>query len=161
MYIKRIVIGILVQIFMSSSIAGGIDSANLSVKWLPGEFDITEYIRIYAETGNREAFSAAHYLIEKLQPATGQRWRPIQSSADKPISYGILMTSRGVKPELSDNGYQLHVRSRSVVIRAKTQQGMINGADHFIKLLPEQINKVEMTNNVRWNAPACDVVKVN
>lgn len=158
--IKQIVGLIFASLLSLGALAGGGGSNSASIQWMLGEFTVTDFVKIYVDRGNKAAISAAQYLIRKMQPATGQRWRAIQTSATDPIPYAILLTTARAKPELNKQGYSLRVRSRSVVIRARSQQGLVNGANHFLQLLPDAINEPIMQGNVRWSVPAVDVTQV-
>ena len=123
------------------------------VRWAPGTFTLTPSTVIVAD----EAFSReAQFLADALRPATG--WMlPVKTAAESPAQNAILL-GRLTTTELPPPGtYGLSVMESGAAIRACDADGLFNGIQTFLQLLPPRICAKTPQAGVKWTAPCVTI----
>jgi hexosaminidase len=59
--------------------------------------------------------------------------------------------------ELGNEGYQLHVTSKNVMITANAPAGIFYGVQSFLQLLPAEIASDSLIKNISWSAPCVSI----
>ncbi|GAA0253100.1 beta-N-acetylhexosaminidase [Saccharothrix mutabilis subsp. mutabilis] len=128
--------------------------APVSVTPRPGTtYHLTPDTRIHTHPGSRAAKQVGEFLAGVLRPSTGYRLPVVPGASGR----GISLLLAGADPRVGDEGYQLDVTRRGVVIRAKTAAGLFAGVQTFRQLLPA---KAEAGSKQRgpWTAPGGSVL---
>ncbi|MDR0575792.1 MAG: family 20 glycosylhydrolase [Tannerella sp.] len=117
-----------------------------------GFFRLNEKTCFYTSTP--EAKTVASFFVVKIKNSTGY---PVcisdNESAKNTISL-LIDTSLDV----NDEGYTLDVTPSTVIVKAKTPQGLFYGMQSFLQLLPAEIESPKPVVDISWNAP-CVAVK--
>lgn len=121
------------------------------VKYETGSFNLKPGMTI-GISNHPSLMNAAHYLVEKLEPATGYRF-PIRKKGKTDILLDIKAL-----PDTTPGAYQLRVTAKRVVITANNYNGIISGISTLRQLLPEQIERNYTFNEeVEWTVPCVTV----
>lgn len=121
------------------------------VKYETGSFNLKPGMTI-GISNHPSLMNAAHYLVEKLEPATGYRF-PIRKKGKTDILLDIKAL-----PDTTPGAYQLRVTSKRVVITANNYNGIISAISTLRQLLPEQIERNYTFNEeVEWTVPCVTV----
>ena len=84
---------------------------------------------------------ATHYPLEVKKQAS--------NSIELRLDHKLLIPN--------DEGYQLEVSNRGVVMTAKTPQGLFNAAQSLRQLLPTAFEASNPTKDINWNIPAVKI----
>jgi hexosaminidase len=100
-----------------------------------GSFGITPTTQVLAAGGAR---TEASKLIDSLAPALGFRLKLVDRTSD--LENSILLELESPRKELlGEEGYELEVTARSIVIRAVKPAGLFYGIQTLRQLLPAAI----------------------
>jgi hexosaminidase len=113
-----------------------------------GHFRLVPTTRITIDEPSAET---ARYLATKLRTSTGYPV-PVYTN-DEPLKGVIELTTKGAKPELGPEGYQLDVAEDGVSIKASTQAGLFYGVQTLLQLFPPEIFMDGKVDNVTWDIP--------
>jgi len=103
-------------------------------------FELTDHTAIFVGDTSGEEGRIAHYLVNRLKPATGLTIE-IRESVRAPRRDYILLV---LKPDLQESGkegYAITITEKGVTIAAKDPGGLFYGVQTLLQLLP---SKVEM-----------------
>lgn len=117
--------------------------ANIEVK--EGVFQFSKDTKIIVSNAAQKEIATA--LMNKFKAATG--WQP-EFSNKKPKSNYIEFK---IDKNLNRDAYQLEVTSKSIVITAKENAGLIYGLETIRQLLPIAIESKNQVANVNWTIP--------
>ncbi|WP_281337177.1 glycoside hydrolase family 20 protein [Flavobacterium eburneipallidum] len=117
--------------------------ANIEVK--EGVFQFSKDTKIIASNAAQKEIATA--LMSKFKAATG--WQP-EFSNKKPKSNYIEFK---IDKNLNREAYLLEVTSKSIVITAKENAGLIYGLETIRQLLPTAIESKNQVANVNWVIP--------
>ncbi|WP_253769426.1 beta-N-acetylhexosaminidase [Goodfellowiella coeruleoviolacea] len=118
-------------------------------------FRLTRSTRIHTQAGAPAAAEVGAYLAGLLRPATGFDL-PVTPVHGRPTG-GINLLLTGADARVGQEGYQLDVTDRAVVIRANTRAGLVNGVQTLRQLLPAQVGSAT-PQRVDWTVPGGHVV---
>lgn len=106
----------------------------VSMKLLDGSFKIDASTEIvYADAVLKRT---AEQLAGYLEPAMGFTLK-IKAGSSAPN--GILLTTKGARAKLGEEGYALSVRENGIVVLARNAQGVFYGIQSIRQLLPVEI----------------------
>lgn len=117
--------------------------ANIEVK--EGVFQFSKDTKIIASNGAQKEIATA--LMNKFKIATG--WQPEFSNKKQKNNYIEFKIDKNLNRE----AYQLEVTSKSIVITAKENAGLIYGLETIRQLLPTAIESKNQVANVNWVIP--------
>ena len=124
-----------------------------------GKFIINENTKIYVKGNNEsedtEINNIAELLKEKIKPSTGYDFNIVKSN--EPLSNSIYLTTIGGKEELGNEGYEIEITEYGVKITAYKPEGLFRGIQTIIQLLPPEIEKATVVNNVEWSLPVSNI----
>jgi hexosaminidase len=115
---------------------------------MKGQFQLGPLTQIQID---QPSAATAEYLATQLRTATGYRF-PIFTN-DEPLKGIIQLTTKGAKPELGPEGYELWVGLDSTEITAPTQAGLFYGVQTLLQLFPPEIFSQHPVTNVAWKIP--------
>jgi hexosaminidase len=130
-------------VFAQKDIAIVPKPANMQVK--EGAFQFSKDTKIIASNAAQKEIATA--LMNKFKAATG--WQP-EFSNKKPKNNYIEFK---IDKNLNREAYQLEVTSKSIVITAKENAGLIYGLETIRQLLPTAIESKNQVSNVNWVIP--------
>lgn len=119
----------------------------LSLEVADGSFKLKNGMSVYA--AGQEEKTVAEYFISKINRATGF---DIQVREN-----GCIRLELDSSAIMDDEGYTLNVTSESVLVKARTAQGLFYGMQSFMQLLPAEIESPAVVNNVPWVAQAVNI----
>lgn len=131
----------------------------LSFKRGVGDYILTKDTSIYingnSEAETEELYTIATFLRTKLQPATGFELKIIKG--DKPLKGSIYLTTVDGNKEQGDEGYNINITNNCIKIMALKPEGVSRGVQTLRQLLPAEIEKDTLVNNVKWIVPVADI----
>ncbi len=101
---------------------------------------------------NSDCYAQAAQLREYLRPATGYRM-PIRSPGHRRSVSVIRLQHYSELKELGQQGYQLEVTPKEVIIRAAGSAGIFYGIQSLRQLLPPSICRAAPVEGVAWTVP--------
>lgn len=119
----------------------------LSLEVADGSFKLKNGMSVHA--AGQEEKTVAEYFISKINRATGF---DIQVREN-----GCIRLELDSSAIMDDEGYTLNVTSESVLVKARTAQGLFYGMQSFMQLLPAEIESPAVVNNVPWVAQAVNI----
>ena len=119
----------------------------LSLEVGNGSFKLKDGMSVHA--AGQEEKTVAEYFISKINRSTGF---DIQVKEN-----GCIRLELDASATMDDEGYTLNVTPESVVVKAKTAQGLFYGMQSFMQLLPAEIESPSVVKNVPWVAQAVDI----
>ncbi len=127
----------------------------LSYKVGEGNFIITKDTSIYVKGNTKEETEEiskiAEFIREKLRASTGFELNIIQGKEGK--SGSIYLTTIGSKESQGNEGYEIVTTPKNVKIVAYKTEGISRGVQTLRQLLPPDIEKNTIANDVEWNIP--------
>ncbi|NFH69380.1 beta-N-acetylhexosaminidase [Clostridium botulinum] len=142
-------------IFAAENINNDIIPKPLSYKVGEGNFIITKDTSIYVKGNTKEETEQiskiAEFIREKLRASTGFELNIIQGKEGKVGS--IYLTTIGSKENQGNEGYEIVTTSKNVKIVAYKAEGISRGVQTLRQLLPPDIEKNTIANDVEWNIP--------
>ncbi|NFN19221.1 beta-N-acetylhexosaminidase [Clostridium botulinum] len=127
----------------------------LSYKVGEGNFIITKDTSIYVKGNTKEETEEiskiAEFIREKLRALTGFELNIIQGKEGK--SGSIYLTTIGSKESQGNEGYEIVTTPKNVKIVAYKAEGISRGVQTLRQLLPPDIEKNTIANDVEWNIP--------
>ena len=118
-----------------------------------GRFTVTASTVIHADAASADI---ARRFAASLFPATGLTI-PVRVGAGAPSS-GIVLQRTPSLTRLGDEGYELSVTSRRVLIRARERAGVFYGLQTIRQLLPPQVFREAKVDSIAWVVPAVRIV---
>ena len=130
---------------------GGINiiQTPVSLEQAEGNFSLSKNMKIAASTP--EAKTVAEYFAGQMNLATGYDIKV----GDDAIGGMELIIDEALG--VNDEGYMLDVTPHSVVVKAKTAQGLFYGMQSFMQLLPAEIQSQVEVDGIAWTAPAVSI----
>ncbi|MBN1058191.1 beta-N-acetylhexosaminidase [Clostridium botulinum] len=127
----------------------------LSYKVGEGNFIITKDTSIYVKGNTKEETEEiskiAEFIRGKLRASTGFELNIIQGKEGK--SGSIYLTTIGSKESQGNEGYEILTTPKNVKIVAYKAEGISRGVQTLRQLLPPDIEKNTIANDVEWNIP--------
>lgn len=121
-----------------------------------GEFLLNKDTKIYVSGNNEEETEEinkiAKYLKEKIDPSTGYQFNI--SKDENPAINSIYLTTIGGKEVLGNEGYELTITEGGIKLIAYKPEGLFRGIQTIRQLLPEEIAKSTVVNNIKWSIKA-------
>jgi len=143
----------------TSTPSPAVDSASIAIVPRPesltvgrGRFVINANTVIYTDAASADI---ARRFAASLLPATGLAI-PVRVGA-APATGIVIQRSAGLT-RLGDEGYELAVTSRRVLVRAKERAGVFYGLQSVRQLLPPQVFRAAKVDSVAWAIPAVRIV---
>lgn len=130
-----------------------------------GSFNLTKdtgiYVKGKTEEESKELIKIANFFLSKIKPSTGYDLKVVSGKDDIPVG-SILLSTLEVKEdeELDEEeleGYKLVSDKDKVIISAHTPQGIFNGIQTLLQMLPSDIAKNSLVSGVNWNMPAATI----
>jgi hexosaminidase len=119
-----------------------------------GAFRLKPKMSIVTDVPARDT---GQYLDERLVEATSYDFKIATSTVAQPAKGSILITTKGAKPELGAEGYELTVTADSVVVRAGKSAGLFYGVQSLLQLMPPEVFAAKQTKDVDWKIPCVQI----
>ena len=119
----------------------------LSLEVGNGSFKLKDGMSVHA--AGQEEKTVAEYFISKINRATGFDIKVKEN--------GCIRLELDPSAAMDNEGYTLNVTPESVVVKAKTAQGLFYGMQSFMQLLPAEIESPAVVKNVPWVAQAVNI----
>jgi hexosaminidase len=140
------------------------DNQNISVIPKPmemkrscGHFTLKAKTAIYIQGGSAEIKEVAKYLADQLRGPTGLSLVILQQSNNASPVGSFLLTTENADCGLGDEGYQLSVTEKNVILRAAHPAGLFYGVQTIRQLLPPQIESRKKVTDVSWAIPCLEI----
>ena len=144
---------------MAQPSAVSIIPAPVEVKSGQGFFSLNAGSSISISHADAELQRLATMLAGKLSTATGFKI-PLGEPGTMTRNAGNILLELNKSPEsiLGTEGYRLAVTDAQVTISANNPSGLFYGMQTFFQLLPKEIESKSPVNDVKWEAPAMQVL---
>jgi hexosaminidase len=121
-----------------------------------GQFVLNQksVVKIKIQPDSAELKKVAHFLADKLAPATG--FGLAVEGAGSPGTGDIYLTTLGADASLGDEGYMLTVTPERITIKASQPAGLFYGVQTLRQLLPPAIESPTLQSQT-WSVPCCVV----
>jgi hexosaminidase len=127
--------------------------APVSIKEMPGNFTFTKKSKIILSAVNDENKLAADFLAGLVKNPTGLVLPVIQGN--KAASGSVLMS---IDTSVTNTeGYNLTVTPKRIVIKARTAVGLFYAVETIRQLLPPDVEKDSVVNNITLKVPSCEI----
>ena len=127
--------------------------APVSLKEMPGNFTFTEKSKIILSVVNDENKLAADFLAGLVKNPTGLNLPVIQGNS---ASSGSVFMSIDTAIA-NDEGYTLKVTQKRIEIKAKTAVGLFYAVQTIRQLLPPEVERDSIVNNLTLKVPNCEI----
>lgn len=131
----------------------------LSYKEGSGKFKINKNTVILingnSEEENMEIMKIADYINEKISVPTGFKLNVVRSN--KMNRNGINLTTVGGKESQGNEGYTLVSNDEDIKITAFKPEGLFRGVQTLIQMLPADVEKNSLVNNMEWTVPSASI----
>lgn len=121
-----------------------------------GEFLINKDTKMYISGNSEDEIGEinkiAEFFKEKTEPATGYKFNTIKG--EKQSNNSIYLTTINGKIELGNEGYEITVTEGGIKVIAYKPEGLFRGIQTLRQLLPEDIAKNTVVNNIKWSIPS-------
>jgi len=157
-FVKKILILSLLFIFFSSAgkaISNGNQKLNITPVPLKAELKSGQFVldkNTSLVSKSAELNKIAAYFAAKIQRSTGHELLKEKKGESNTIHL-VIESSLSVNEE----GYQLNVTPKQVIVKAKTTAGIFYGMQTLMQLFPPQIESPVLVSDILWNAPAVDI----
>ena len=131
----------------------------MSYKEEKGQFQISKNTKIYIKGNNgdedKELGKIADYINEKISVPTGFK---VKIKKGNKINKNVIyLTTVGGDEKQGDEGYSLVSNNENITISAYKPEGIFRGVQTLIQMLPADIEKDSLVNNVQWNVPSAAI----
>jgi hexosaminidase len=110
---------------------------------------------VVMEIGSQpELKQVAAFLKERFITATGTSVKISATAPTAPIRLVLLSTT---DPAIGEEGYQLSVKPKQIVIKANRPAGLFYGVQTLVQLFPKEIESATLVKNVQWQAPCVEI----
>ena len=111
---------------------------------------------IFCQGGASEVGEVAELLAAEMRPATGFPL-PVAETPAGASPAGISLALTGADPSIGTQGYRLELTARSASLRAATVEGLRNGVQTVIQLLPAAI-EARTVQPGPWTLPGGTII---
>lgn len=116
-----------------------------------GAFDLTDQTDIYVQGESTELTNIGQYLAAKLNPSTGLGME-VKTTTGTPGQGNIYLAITDNDAELGDEGYQLKITGKLVILTANKPAGLFHGIQTIRQLLPARI-EMPTAQKGSWKLP--------
>jgi len=125
----------------------------VSVTTKAGQFILPKQVVIEADASGDSQYVVS-YLTNKLNTSTGFEVKTSQNAANASIKFVL---NKSVNTAIGDEGYELIVNSKQVLIKANKPAGLFYGVQSLLQLLPKEIESPNLVNNIAWTVPNVEI----
>lgn len=118
-----------------------------------GYFEINNSTQIICDKKNQDI---ANYLKNILQPSTGYNL-PVLELKNENTTDAIIFKQEDEDSDLDNEGYQLNVSEKNVLIKANTDNGLFYAVQTLRQLLPVQVENRTKVENIEWKIPLVEI----
>jgi len=130
----------------------------VSMEVREGVFRLNKNTRIVYEHGAHGAESVAEYVASVLRPSTGYAFSVVAGPGDETaVDNAVLLSTRTADKKLGNEGYELEVTAKKIVISAPQPAGLFYGVQTLRQMLPVEIFNDAEVKNVDWTVPCSKV----
>jgi len=122
----------------------------VSVITKDGEFTLPQHILIQCGANTDEKLVAG-YLRDKLTTATGRKVT-VRNAFSTPATIKLVLATTP-DTTLGTEGYQLWVGKKGITIAANEANGLFNGMQTLVQLLPKEVESATPVSGVNWTVP--------
>ncbi len=124
------------------------DSASISIVPKPvmlksgtGHFEINRFTLILVQGKDEEVAKIAKFFADRIRYSGGPLFEVREmTKADKNVP-AVIFGKESQRSSLPDEGYELAITSKKVVLTAKTGAGLFHGVQTLFQLLPSEISR--------------------
>ena len=128
--------------------------APLSIKEKPGNFVFSKNSKIILSAINEENRIAADFLSSLIKNPTGIQVPVVKGTRESSGSVYMLIDSSIVDNE----GYTLTISPKKIIVKAKNAVGLFYGVQTIRQLLPPEVEKDSIIENIKLSVPACSII---
>lgn len=122
-----------------------------------GMFTFKENTAVLTDINNRELRQLGKLLVQKVADAGGPVLR-LSATPGKTIpKNSVVLAIGGLSSSLPDEGYELAVTKKNIVIRANTGKGLFYGLQSLFQLFPASIEAKGTGNTAVFSLPAVKI----
>ena len=126
----------------------------VSLQMKGGSFVLPQSVSIEAPAG-ADLQSTVAFLKSRFSVPTGYK---VTAGSTAPGAAIRLQLNKTADDKIGKEGYRLSVTPKGVLITANAPVGLFYGAQTLVQLFPKEIESAKSVKNVRWEAPAVEIM---
>lgn len=143
MKIKNLILVSVLLLTASMMLAGGVQvnivPRPMKIEAAKGKFIFKPTTTIITDLNNKELRQLGKLLVQKIGDAGGPKLQITGLSGTVYPKNAVLLVLGGLTEKLSDEGYQLTVNKKNIILRANSGKGIFYGLQSLFQLMPPSI----------------------
>lgn len=123
-----------------------------------GSFTLNPNTGIFINSASKEVMAIGNYLADKLNVPTGYSLRVKRAAMEEIPENSILLATSAEDKSSGEEGYELSVTEKSIVLRASNPCGLFRGVQTIRQLLPLEIESdCLVQKEIEWTIPCLKI----
>lgn len=161
MRIKNLLI-VSVLLLSATALLGGSVQVNIVPKPMKietgkGKFTFKPSTMVLADANNQEMRKLCKLLVQKIGDAGGPKMQISGLSGTTFPKNAVVLMLGGLTENVNDEGYQIIVNKKNIIVRANTSKGVFYGLQSLFQLLPPSVEAKSEGSSTVFTVPAITI----